>query len=444
MRVAVVVTSFPSLSQTFVLGQITGLIDRGHEVDIYSAASEPEVGGAEHAVVREYGLVARTRYQPAQGVGGSALRKLGATLYVLARYWWRDPANAWRVVRSPPERFGYESRLALLDAGAPFVGRGAYDAVLCHFGPNGRRMAMLREAGLLRGRIATVFHGYDMSRYLITSGPHTYERLFASGDLFLPVSDFWRSRLISLGCPPGRIIVHHMGIDLSAFPLWPRRVAHGDGTVRLLSVARLVEKKGMEYAIRAVAAMRAATKRRVEYQIIGDGPLRPRLEELVRDLGVGDTVKLVGESDQDGVRLAMRRSDIFVAPSVVAEDGDMEGVPVSIMEAMACGLPVVSTYHSGIPELVHDKVSGYLVPERDVPALARALQCLVDEPRQRRKLGMAGRGVVERGYDLEQLNDRLAELLGEMRSAARRRTALGPRLVASSSAAHRAGARRER
>jgi colanic acid/amylovoran biosynthesis glycosyltransferase len=155
-------------------------------------------------------------------------------------------------------------------------------------------------------------------------------------------------------------------------------------------------------------------------------------------------VKFVGESDQGGVRLAMRRSDIYVAPSVVAEDGDMEGVPVSIMEAMACGLPVVSTYHSGIPELVHDRVSGYLVPERDVTSLARALVRLVDEPRQRRKLGMAGRGVVERGYDLELLNDRLVELLGEMGSMASRRTPVGPRLVASGRAPRTVGARRGR
>ena len=430
MRIAVVVTSFPSLSQTFVLGQITGLIDRGHEVDIYSAASEPEEGGAEHAVVREYGLVKRTRYQPARAEDGSWARRLAATVYVLARYWWRDPANAWRIVKGPPERFGYASRLALLSAGAPFAGRGAYDAVLCHFGPNGSRIARLREAGLVRGKIATVFHGYDMSRYLITSGPRSYERLFSKGDLFLPVSDFWRRRLISLGCPPERIAVHHMGIALSKFPLWPRRVAHEDATVRLLTVARLVEKKGVEYAIRAVAAMRAATDRRIEYRVIGDGPLRAQLQELVRELDAGDAVHLVGESNQAGVRAAMRRSDIFVAPSVVAEDGDMEGVPVSIMEAMACGLPVVSTLHSGIPELVHDRVTGYLVPERDVASLGRALVRLVDAPRLRRKLGMAGRGVVERSYDLDALNDRLVELLGEMGSAsARRPGAIGPRLV---------------
>jgi colanic acid/amylovoran biosynthesis glycosyltransferase len=222
-----------------------------------------------------------------------------------------------------------------------------------------------------------------------------------------------------------------MGISLSKFPLWPRRVAHEDATVRLLTVARLVEKKGVEYAIRAVAALRESTDRRVEYRILGDGPLRARLEGLVRELGVGDTVKLVGESDQAGVRTAMRRSDVFVAPSVVAEDGDMEGVPVSIMEAMACGLPVVSTLHSGIPELVRDRITGYLVPERDAAALAQALVRLVDEPRLRRKLGMAGRGVVERGYDLDRLNDRLVELLAEMgTAAARHQRATGPRLVA--------------
>jgi len=430
MRIAVVVTSFPSVSQTFVLGQITGLIDRGHEVDIYSATSEPEMGGAEHAVVSEYGLLERARYQPARAMDASWIRRVAATVYVLARYWWRDPASAWRVVRRAPQRFGYASRLALLSAAAPFAGRGRYDAVLCHFGPNGKRMTRLRRAGLVRGKIATVFHGYDMSRYLITAGPRAYERLFQEGDLFLPVSDFWRSRLVELGCPPGKIAVHHMGIDLSKFPLSERGTERDDdSTVRLLSVARLVEKKGMEYAIRAVAALRDTTSRRIEYSILGDGPLRGQLDELVRELDAGDSVKLVGESDQAGVLAAMRRAHIFVAPSVVAEDGDMEGVPVSIMEAMACGLPVASTWHSGIPELVRDRVSGRLVPERDAPALALALGELVDDPHLRRRMGMAGRSAVERGYDLDDLNDRLVELLAGMGTKKRRR----PRVVPAGS-----------
>ncbi|HET7620260.1 MAG TPA: glycosyltransferase [Gemmatimonadaceae bacterium] len=415
MRIAVVVTSFPSISQTFVLGQITGLIDRGHEVDIYAAASEPEVGGAEHAVVKEYGLMKRARYQPARAVGASWVRRFAASVYVLARYWWRDPRNAWRVVKGPQRQFGYSSRLSLLSAGAPFAGRGRYDAVLCHFGPNGRRIARLRRAGLVHGKIATVFHGYDMSRYLITRGTNAYQQLFDDGDLFLPVSEFWRSRLIDLGCPPGKIAVHHMGIDLSKFPVRERRATRDDDEpVRLLSVARLVEKKGIEYAIRAVASSRDVTGRRIEYSILGDGPLRGRLEKLVRELDTGDSVKLVGESNQDGVRAAMRGADIFVAPSVVAEDGDMEGVPVSIMEAMACGLPVVSTLHSGIPELVRDKVSGFLVPERDSYALSHAFTRLVDDPRLRRRMGNAGRTAVERGYDLDDLNDRLVDLLATM------------------------------
>lgn len=417
MRIAVVVTSFPSVSQTFVLGQITGLLDRGHEVDIYAAASEPEAGGAEHAVVSEYGLIEKTRYQPARAVDASWVRRLVAAVYVLGRYWWRDPVNAWRVVKGPPRRFGYASRLALLNAGAPFAGRGRYDALLCHFGPNGRRMAQLRRVGLVHGKIATVFHGYDMSRYLITAGPRAYERLFQEGDLFLPVSEFWRSRLIALGCPPEKIGVHHMGIDLAKFPAPERHRAHGGDTVRILTVARLVEKKGVEYAIRAVAALKGMTERRVKYRILGDGPLRGELERLVRELGAADVVRLEGEMNQAGVRDAMHDSDIFVAPSVVAEDGDMEGVPVSIMEAMACGLPVASTFHSGIPELVRDGVTGFLVRERDARTLSFALARLVDDALLRRRMGMAGRRAVGRGYDLDDLNDRLVDLLASMSRA---------------------------
>jgi colanic acid/amylovoran biosynthesis glycosyltransferase len=187
---------------------------------------------------------------------------------------------------------------------------------------------------------------------------------------------------------------------------------------RALTVGRLVEKKGVEYSIRAVAEL-LARGYRIQYEIIGDGPLRPYLAELIQQLGVGNQITLGGARDTEYVRRRMEESDVFLLASVTAADGDTEGAPVSLLEAQASGMPVISTRHAGIPEIVADNASGLLVPERDVQALGIALARLVDNADRWLEMGRAGRGFVERKHDLKMLNRRLVELYQEAIAAVR-------------------------
>jgi colanic acid/amylovoran biosynthesis glycosyltransferase len=176
-----------------------------------------------------------------------------------------------------------------------------------------------------------------------------------------------------------------------------------------LTVGRLVEKKGLEYAVRAVALARR-TCPNLRYEIIGDGPLRPALGELVDKLNLAPIVSLLGAADCDFVRRKMAATDLFMLPSVTANDGDQEGIPVSLMEAQACGLPVLSTRHSGIPELVADGESGFLVAERDVEALASRLTYLIEHPESWPRMGRAGRTIVESRFNIEALNRDLLQI----------------------------------
>lgn len=154
-----------------------------------------------------------------------------------------------------------------------------------------------------------------------------------------------------------------MGIDTKKFLFSPRKLRF-DGKIHLLTVARLVEKKGIQYSIQAVAKV-VKKYPQIEYKIAGDGPLKSDMESLIDGLKVNGNVKLLGGKQQGEIIELMKDADIFLAPSVTSNDGDQEGIPVAIMEALAQGLPVISTYHSGIPELVQDGISGFLVPERD-------------------------------------------------------------------------------
>jgi colanic acid/amylovoran biosynthesis glycosyltransferase len=214
---------------------------------------------------------------------------------------------------------------------------------------------------------------------------------------------------VQLGAPAERVVVHRTGIDLRRWP-YRERQPRAPGGLSLVSVGRLVEKKGIAQVLRALRLLLDGGLR-AEYRVFGDGPLRPRLQALAGELGIAEMVRFEGRQGQAAIREGLDRSDILVAASVTAADGDEEGIPNVLKEAMASGMPVVGTRHAGIPELIEDGVSGRLVAERDETALAAALARLAAEPERWPAMGRAGREKVEREYDIQRLNDRLAGML---------------------------------
>lgn len=400
MRIAFVVDRFPRLSETFVLGQVAGLIDAGHDVRIY--ADREDSTGLAHAPVERLALRERTRYGR-NFPDGKRGRQARAGIQLLRRVTSGHlPAGTlYRAVA----RSGSHALPALAYEG----GDGEFDAIVAHFGPNGAKALEMRRAGIFSGPLLTVFHGYDMNarRRSVRRG---YRGLLEEGDLFLPINEYFRRRLIEWGAPPGRTRVHHMGVDLKSFPLTQRRMT--DGILRVVSIARLVPKKGLEYGIRAVAALKSSA----QYTIVGDGPEHPYLAALIRKLNAEDRIRLAGWKTQDDVAALLSESHVLLAPSITAPDGDEEGIPVALMEAMATGMPVVSTLHSGIPELVEDGVSGFLVPEGDVDLLQSRLEWLQSHPTHWEWMGRAGRRTIESFYNAPVLNERLIEIL---RSVAR-------------------------
>ncbi|MFO8182769.1 MAG: glycosyltransferase [Candidatus Aegiribacteria sp.] len=391
MKIAFIVRSFPALSETFILNQITGLLDLGHSVDIFRTIPTPH--GRTHPEVEAYRLLERTGdiFMPAdrlrRALGGARILGSGA---------FRNPGLMLRALNV--FRYGRDAlSLRNLYLASGFTDR--YDIVHCHYGMLGNIGIMLREMGARTGPIITTFHGFDITTYLRERGEDCYRSLFEKGDLFLPISENWRRKLIGLGCPPERTVVHRMGVDCGHFPFAPRTPKPGEG-IRLLSVARFVEKKGLEFAIRAAAAL-ASRGIDLRYTIIGDGELRGELAGLIGDLGAEDSIELAGWKPQDEVLSSMNNAHILLAPSVTASSGDQEGIPVALMEAMAMGLPVVSTFHSGIPELVENGVSGILVPPRDWKALEDALHSLISSPGIWPDMEESARDKVEKEYNIE-------------------------------------------
>ncbi len=400
MRIAVFVEKFPVLSETFVLNQITGLIDRGHDVQVYSWRPTNSPGA--HGEVAKYRLLDRTHYWPD--------RKKSWTWRLI-----RSSAAACRsrqrfrpFLRSLNPTFGNHGRSLNLALKSLTTAGAEYDVLLCHFGKIGREVLDLRRIGAISGKLVTIFHGYDMSSYLLEHGEDVYSSLLEHGDLFLPISEHWRRRLIELGADDAKILVHRMGIDCSRFT-YAQRELPKSGPVKLISVARLVEKKGIEYSIRAVAKL-IERGFDVDYSILGDGPLRSSLEELITKLNLGHCVHLDGWQEQDEVVARLGQAHVLLCPSVTAASGDMEGLPVALMEALAQGLPVVSTYHSGIPELIEDGKTGLLVEERDYQSLADKLAELLEHPAWWPDFTQAGRQRVSDEFEIDKLNSGLESI----------------------------------
>ncbi|MEA3014738.1 MAG: colanic acid/amylovoran biosynthesis glycosyltransferase [Sphingomonadales bacterium] len=271
-----------------------------------------------------------------------------------------------------------------------------------HFGPDG--LAALPLARALGIPLVTTLHGYEVSRSelcLLTSRRLSWmryalhgRRLMAGGDLFVAVSEALRRRAIARGYPPERTITHYNGVDLHRFDASGSRPDAG----LILHVGRLVEKKGTSLLIEAFSAVRAV-RPDAGLVVIGDGPLRPRLEEQAARMDLGDCVTFLGRRGEAEVAAWMRRAWLLAAPSITARDGDAEGLPTTVVEAAAASLPVVASDHSGTPEAVIDGRSGFLVPEGDAGALACRMLDLLASPLLRQSMAATARAVAEERFD---------------------------------------------
>jgi glycosyltransferase involved in cell wall biosynthesis len=242
-----------------------------------------------------------------------------------------------------------------------------------------------------------------------------YRRLFATASLVTAPSEYIAGRLESLGCPSAKLRIQRYGIRLNGE--WneaPSRRFDGR-TVRFLFVGRLTRKKAPVDLLESFARARAVLAPALEARLVmvGDGPLWPEVDAAIARLGIGAAVELPGRLPHEAVLAQYRSAQVYVQHSVTTETGDQEGLPVSITEAMAAGLPVISTRHSGIPEAVLDGRTGLLVEEHDVEAMAVRMVELGRNPTAQDRMGAAGRQRLEAEFSMAVVQARLRALLAE-------------------------------
>ncbi|MCX8956457.1 glycosyltransferase [Erwinia psidii] len=403
MKITFFTMRFPVSSETFVLNQVTYFIDQGYDVEIISVF--PGDFANRHAAFDRYHLAEKTHYLLPEDTSSNAGKLKQRLKIVLPKLFSGSTLRSLNI-----GRYGQQSSKLLLPAiVARAKQRFTADVFLVHFGYAGALANKLRELNVLCGKQATVFHGADISRrHILDEHRMDYRNLFSQTELLLPISHLWENKLIEMGCPPGKIQVSRMGIEPEKFNFQPREGLHSP--LRIISVARLTEKKGLGVAVEACRFLKAQGAR-FEYTIIGSGELEGALRDSIRAADLDDCVNMVGFKPQEEIKRYLDQADIFLLPSLTAADGDMEGIPVALMEAMAVGLPVVSSDHSGIPELVEHNVSGWLAPEGDAQALGALLLKLANSEVDIAPVVAAARQKVETEFNQHIAWRQLATLL---------------------------------
>lgn len=276
-----------------------------------------------------------------------------------------------------------------------------------HFGPNGVRS--LTTKNRLRLPLITTFYGYDVLKLArLPRWKRDYPKLFKDGDLFLVEGDHMKSRLSEIGCPVEKIKVQRIAIDLDRVT-FRSRVPKNKEKVKLVFCGRFVEKKGLIYALEAVRKVREHHDN-FEFRIVGDGPLKNSIERYVEEHKMDSYVKILGFLNYDSYIKEFCAADLFVQPSVTAVDGDTEGgAPTTILEAQAAGLPVISTYHADIPNIVVSGQSALLSKERNTKELAGNISMLIEHQDRWSDMGRVGRDFVERYHNVKSEVVRLEE-----------------------------------
>ncbi len=326
---------------------------------------------------------------------------------------WR-PAIGDRTVLSLPNLVYYKAKRTLTGAGLQPETTAAYlkafrdykiEAVLAEYGDMGVQVMDAAE----RSGVPLIvhFHGYDASvNSVLAENKQTYPRMFGIASAIIAVSRAMRCKLIELGAPEEKVHYNPYGVDCDEFSGADPAAA----PPVFLAVGRFTEKKAPQITVSAFARVLQSYPE-ARLRMVGEGPLLEECQTLANELGIDDAVEFLGAQEHSVIKREMPQARCLIQHSVVSPSGDSEGTPVTILEAGATGLPVVSTRHAGIPDVVIEGETGLLVDEHDEPSMAQHMIRLAREPELAGVMGRAARAHIRKNFSKPQRLGRLWSII---------------------------------
>ena len=410
LTICCLTNAFPARSEMAILNQINGLIGHGHEVTVFAEGRDPHANELESIVhqkidVRHIPLRQLTRFSR------QFLNRCNITIRGLGQFlktMFCAPKIAFKSINVFRLR-SYSISFWLLYQVWPFVKskeKHEYDIIHAQYGPNGTKAVLLREIGVISGKIVTSFRGYDLNCLPKTHGVNIYDRLFKYGDLFTTDSEAMKQKLISIGCPSQRIQVIPSSVDLAYWTSSIRSLEKNGHPIRFITAARLVPCKGVEFAIRALHQLRNSGVD-AHLTIAGDGPMRQDLMDLAAKLCLTAYVSFTGWVNQSMLKDLFEEHHIFLLPSTVTEDGDEESQGLVLQEAQAMGLMVIGSDIGGVREGLVDGKTGFICKSADVEDLAAKMNRLIKMKGNWPEMRAAARQFVSDRFSLEKQTDNL-------------------------------------
>lgn len=398
-------SKFPVLSQTFVVQQINGLIALGHPVNIVSIQPGDRDFINDPSIL-ENDLLNKTTYLLSRSIPiKNPIKCIINIIYKQVLLLFTKPKHYSLALFSLAliRQKNLQVAVDILNIGLSDIKCPNTSVVIAHFGHVGVIAHYLQKSKILSGRLFTFFHGYEISEYKqIKRWKYFYTNLADKSELLLPISELWKKRLLEYGVPKSKVAVHHMGINPYQLEFKNRPICPH---LSILTVARATEKKGIKYALEAIEN----TVSPLTYNIIGGGKLLDELKYQVKNYKRKNDIVFHGSKPPEFILQSLKQADIFLLPSVTDKDGDMEGIPVSLMEAMASGVITISTIHSGIPELIESDVSGFLVPEKDPKSITQVIDAISNEQYDLKKIRHAALTTIMTNFNTVLLNKKLSE-----------------------------------
>lgn len=400
--IAYVTQFFPILTETFVYREVCALRAKGYDVRTFSNRTPDRKQLSDESLH----LMADTEY--VFPIDWKPF--LSAHLSYLTRHPLKYVRTLWQVMGQRGESWGNRKRTLGHFGGGVYLAKKAKEQgvqhVHAHFGVNAATIA------LVIAQLNDITFSFTAHQIIFTDQLILREKL-KHAHFIAAISEYSRDYLIDFygenGAIADKFHIVHCGISPEQFRPKSTTLSLNGHKPLIFSLARLDEKKGMPYLIEAC---RILHERGIDFECIigGDGEQMPLLQQMVADYSLGEIVTLTGRLFQEDLEPYFNRANLFALGCVTTEDGDIDGIPVVLMEAMAMGVPTISTSVSGIPELIEHEKSGLLVPEKDPVALADAMERLLANPAYAQKLAQAGCQKVRCEFNIHHTSDQLAAL----------------------------------